>query len=220
MEKVSERKIEMFRRNASYYKIYVKDIEVRYLQNILKYLKTFFQSIIDKMVKDIPSNDLVRISLNNPELDFPIVLPFMPRSSMTVERILSEIERVLQSYEQFVVDETFDLSQYEGLVKCKVLPPRGLYVPLLPAKCNGKFVGHAVKTISKQTATIRRRIVKYHNTTKSQKMAAFSPNNYVNTFLKVKQEASGWPDWCVNEESKQTYIQQRTKKASVSIMTK
>jgi hypothetical protein len=24
----------------------------------------------------------------------------------------------------------------------------------------------------------------------------------------VKQEASGWPDWCVSEETKQKYIQQ------------
>lgn len=30
---------------------------------------------------------------------------------------------------------------------------------------------------------------------------------YVNTFLKVKQEASGWPDWCVDESDKQNYIQ-------------
>ena len=31
---------------------------------------------------------------------------------------------------------------------------------------------------------------------------------YVNTFLKIKQEASGWPDWCINEDTKQRYIQQ------------
>lgn len=30
----------------------------------------------------------------------------------------------------------------------------------------------------------------------------------MNTFLKVKQEASGWPEWCVDEESKQRYIRE------------
>ena len=30
---------------------------------------------------------------------------------------------------------------------------------------------------------------------------------YVNTFFKLKQEASGWPKWCVNEELKQKYIE-------------
>ena len=29
---------------------------------------------------------------------------------------------------------------------------------------------------------------------------------YVNTFLKIKQEASRWPDWCKNEEDKRKYI--------------
>ena len=29
---------------------------------------------------------------------------------------------------------------------------------------------------------------------------------YVNTFLKIKQEASGYPEWCVTEEQKQAYI--------------
>lgn len=32
--------------------------------------------------------------------------------------------------------------------------------------------------------------------------------DYANTFLKVKQEVSGWPYWCVDETSKQKYLQQ------------
>lgn len=33
----------------------------------------------------------------------------MPCHKLTVDRLLSEIERVLQSHEQFVVDETFHI---------------------------------------------------------------------------------------------------------------
>lgn len=29
---------------------------------------------------------------------------------------------------------------------------------------------------------------------------------YINTFLKMKQEASGWPSWCIAEIDKQKYI--------------
>ena len=47
--------------------------------------------------------------MDNPQLDFPIVLPFMKRSALTVDRLLSEIERVLQSHEQFVLDETLTI---------------------------------------------------------------------------------------------------------------
>lgn len=68
-----------------------------------------FQEIVNRISNNIAPNDLVRLSMDNPELDFQIVLPFMRRSDMTVDRILSKIKRVLQSYEQFVVDETFNM---------------------------------------------------------------------------------------------------------------
>lgn len=109
IEKISERNIEKFKTSATYYKITVKDLEVRDLSNVVKTLKQLFQSIIDNITSDILPTDLVRISIDNPQLDFPIVLPFIRRTALTVDRLLSEIERVLQSYEQFVLDETFGM---------------------------------------------------------------------------------------------------------------
>lgn len=109
MLKVSEKKIEKFNTSASYYKISFNDLEVTGLGEILKTLKIIFQSIIDRATQEISSSDLVRVSVDNPELDFPIVLPFMKRSAFTVNRLLSEIERVLQSYEQFVLDESIGI---------------------------------------------------------------------------------------------------------------
>jgi len=55
------------------------------------------------------SSDIVRFSIQCPELDFPITIPFVKVSQMNADRLLSEIERVLQSYEQFVLDETWTL---------------------------------------------------------------------------------------------------------------
>lgn len=55
----------------------------------------------------IPGTDLVQLSTDNPELDFPITLEFMPCQELTVDKILSEIECVVQSYDQFVIDEAF-----------------------------------------------------------------------------------------------------------------
>ena len=109
IERVSERNIEKFKTTASYYKITVNDLEIRGIPEILKALKKIFQSVINTIAGDVPSNDLVRISMDNPELDYPIVMSFMRRTNLTVDRILSEIERVLQSYEQFVLDETFGI---------------------------------------------------------------------------------------------------------------
>ncbi|KAL4238611.1 hypothetical protein ACF0H5_003318 [Mactra antiquata] len=91
MEKVQEKKIEKFKTSASYYNIKIKDLEVRDLPNIVKTLKVIFQSIIARLTENIPSNDIVGVSMDNPVLDYPIILPFMRSSSLTVERILSEI---------------------------------------------------------------------------------------------------------------------------------
>ena len=33
-----------------------------------------------------------------------------------------------------------DVNKFEGLVKCKVLPPRGLHIPLLPSRINKKLM--------------------------------------------------------------------------------
>ena len=33
-----------------------------------------------------------------------------------------------------------DMNYYEGLIKCKVLPPRGLRIPLLPCHINGNLM--------------------------------------------------------------------------------
>ena len=32
--------------------------------------------------------------------------------------------------------------------------------------------------------------------------------DYVNTWLKIKQESAGWPRWCQTEEQKQQYIRE------------
>jgi len=53
--------------------------------------------------------DLIRLSVQCPELDFPITIPFTKVLELNADRLLSEIERVLQSYEQFVLDESLDI---------------------------------------------------------------------------------------------------------------
>ena len=49
----------------------------------------------------------------------------------------------------------------------------------------------------------------------SQKGGLFS--EYVNTFLKFKQEASGWPEWCSDPSKKKMYLDQYLKNESVKL---
>lgn len=55
------------------------------------------------------SSKLVRITAQCPELDYLISLPFMKVAQLSADRLLSEIERVLQFYEEFVVDQSLEI---------------------------------------------------------------------------------------------------------------
>ena len=75
-------------------------------------------------------NDLVRISVQCPELDFPIALPFVKSKDLTAERLLTEIERVLQSYEEFVLDETLEIELVHLSLPDGGFGPSGNFVDL------------------------------------------------------------------------------------------
>ncbi|CAG2191938.1 unnamed protein product [Mytilus edulis] len=106
---VGEHRMPKFNTTSTRYKVTFKDLDIRGIPNILKSLKVLFNSIIRNITEFMDQSDLVRLSVQCPELDFPISLPFMKLSQLHTERLLSEIERVLQSYEQFVLDETLEI---------------------------------------------------------------------------------------------------------------
>jgi hypothetical protein len=59
-------------------------------------------------------------------------------------------------------------------------------------------------------------IVKIHEVWHFDKMVEYDPTtntggvftDYANTFLKTKQEVSGWPEWCITEDDKHKYIEE------------
>ena len=132
-----------------------------------------------------------------------------------------------------IITENFgDISLYFGLIKCTVLPPRGLRHPVLPYRTQNKLMFPLCKTcadtLNKAPCThseqersilgtwchveLMKAIEKGYQISKIHEVWHF-PNHtdelfkeYVNTFLKIKQEASGYPKDCVTEEQKEVYI--------------
>jgi hypothetical protein len=50
-----------------------------------------------------------------------------------------------------IITENFDYNkEYFGLIKCKILPPKNLYIPVLPMKSNGKLVFPLCRTCAEQ----------------------------------------------------------------------
>ena len=151
-----------------------------------------------------------------------------------------------------IITENFeDLDFYEGLIKCKVLPPKGLFHPVLPCKMNGKLLFHLCKSCAetqhqapcthtddersfvgtwvtdgvKKAVMMGYKVEKIFEVWHFHEISRYDPESktgelfteYVNTFLKIKQEASGWPDWCKTEEYRQTYINLYHKKEWVCL---
>ena len=133
-----------------------------------------------------------------------------------------------------------DLSSYFGLAKVTVLPPYGLYLPVLPYRAQGKLLfplcrscveaelakpllersrdcPHADRdralTGTWTTVELEEAIAQGYDIVKVHEIWHFPQTStqlftqYINTFLKIKQEADGWPaDVGTDELKRQDYI--------------
>jgi hypothetical protein len=122
-----------------------------------------------------------------------------------------------------------------GILKCKVLPPLDLYHPVLPARMNNKLMFVLCRTCGEQmnqrdcdhssdqralTGTwtmdeIRKAVQKGYVILDmyelwEYKMVTYENGglftDFINKFLKIKQEASGYPSWCETQEDKDKYV--------------
>src|SRR5271170_7216804 len=136
---------------------------------------------------------------------------------------------------------TTDITQYEGLIKCKVLPPDRLYHPVLPVRLNKKLIfplcitcaetqpkegrcthsdkewsfdGTWVSEELKKAVSMGYKVLQvyevwqfhavlqYFNGSKDDGLF----NAYIDHFLKMKLEASGFPRGTKTEGQKDAYI--------------
>ncbi len=151
-----------------------------------------------------------------------------------------------------IITEDFgDMKDYFGIVKAKILPPRGLYHPVLPYRSNGKLKFPLCRTCADtenqdpctcsneereltgtwctpeiQTALrLGYQIRKIYEVYHWEETTQYDPTTgegglfaqYINTFLKFKQEASGPPDWIQNNLDMSTYLKQYLEKEGVSL---
>ena len=129
---------------------------------------------------------------------------------------------------------------YFGLVKARVLPPRGLLFPVLPIRCNQKLMfplcAHCASHESQVPCVCRDELRVLHHTWCTpeletalnmgytllgvdevlhwERTACIDPltgkgglfTDYINTFLKLKAEASGYPEGIRSWDEQQAYI--------------
>ena len=68
--------------------------------------QAIFQRILNDVTRDMNEKDQVRFVLRSEQLDLPISIPFMPLAQLTTERVFSQIERVIQSNQDFRLNDT------------------------------------------------------------------------------------------------------------------
>ena len=69
--------------------------------------------IFDRLIRDVTegmnSTDQVRFVLSSNQLQAPISLPFCPLEELTTEKVLSQVEKVVQSNEEFRLNDTVNI---------------------------------------------------------------------------------------------------------------
>ncbi|XP_061170747.1 uncharacterized protein LOC133180197 [Saccostrea echinata] len=143
---------------------------------------------------------------------------------------------------QIITDQFQDVRSYFGLIHCRVLPPRGLYHPVLPYRTGGKLLFSLCRTCAKQqdpkhrcrhnsrersltgtwvTTELHKALDMGYTLEKIYEVWHFPESStdlfrpYIDTFLKIKQEASGFPPECQTEEQQLNYIRQVLEKEGI-----
>ena len=65
-----------------------------------------FHHLLEEVTEGMPPNDKVRFILRSEQLETPISLPFMTVQKLNTERVFSQIERVIQSNQEFRLNDT------------------------------------------------------------------------------------------------------------------
>ena len=80
---------------------------------------SMFNKLVTDLRNDLQNGDLVRVYLNHPILHTPITVSARPVEELTVEDIMTEVEKVLQSEDELKLDEQFEI--HVGILRI----PRG-----------------------------------------------------------------------------------------------
>jgi hypothetical protein len=153
---------------------------------------------------------------------------------------VQKYKRYPVGHPRIIVDNFDSLANYFGIIKCKVLPPRKLYLPVLPLRSNNKLVFTLCSTCANElnqavcshnederaitgtwctpelekAVSLGYKILKMYEVFHYDQSEQYDPvtktggifTEYINTALKAKQEASGYPSYVVTEEDKDNYI--------------
>ena len=101
-------------------------------ESTASFIVSLMEHVLENVLKDVSQQALVRLRIESKFLDFPIWTPPTLRSQLSVERWMDEIQRVLNSNEDFKLEGTFSVEVHHAM------PPSGKGHTLLDKKLRSK----------------------------------------------------------------------------------
>ena len=106
-EKVKKYYSKKFRMSATDHKVRFNNVLADFdLLESHERTQKIFRYLLEDVTWGMNPNDRVRFILRSDQLDTPISLPFMEVERLTTERVFSQIERVIQSNQEFRLNDT------------------------------------------------------------------------------------------------------------------
>lgn len=116
------------------------------------------------------------------------------------------------------------IDNYFGFIKCRIIPPKDLYLPVLPEKKRGKLIFDLTPKLGTWTTEEVKLALKFgYKIDKIYEIHHFPRKSnllfrkYIATFLKLKQEASGFPNGRIGEDQKTRYIKEYKEKMEIDL---
>ena len=150
--------------------------------------------------------------------------------------------------ERIVKNINMDITEYNGFIFCKILPPKNLFFPVIPVRINNKLVftlcyqcAYECNNNKCEHQTNERAIVGTYTTMEIKKSieknyvileiyeiwnfpiifpSKDNPGiftDFINDFIKIKVEASGWPKSNMTNDEKDEYIRLYKEKEGIQL---
>ena len=135
-----------------------------------------------------------------------------------------------------------EINNFFGFIKCKVIAPKDLYIPVLPYRAKKKlvfplcplcaenqieecfhtdkerqFVGTWFSEELKLALTKGYRIIKLYEVLHYEQKSEDLFKEYIQKWLKIKTESSGWPSSCQSDEQRAEFIREFQERESVEL---
>ena len=102
--KISHKKNQKFNTESTDYKIKFKNIPYE-VHESLQYMMKIMVAILNEIVANTLSNDMIKIYINHPALDTPIVMGYVKAMYLDAELLMEEIAKVVQSNRILTLDD-------------------------------------------------------------------------------------------------------------------